>query len=233
MVRRVFNRAVESGLIVFNPAAKIKVKIPETKQLALSSKEIEILLREAKLQRHRFYEVWALALLTGMRSGELYALKWTDVEFENGLIHVTKSWNSKNGIGPTKSSKNRIVPLSKAALTFLRELKLKAGSLDHVLPRLQEWTKGSQATVLKNFCRSLCITAVKFHDLRATYITQLLMNGVPVSKVMAIVGHAELKTTQGYLRMTGKDLMGATECLGIELPKESNATVLSFSRTTT
>lgn len=46
----------------------------------------------------------------------------------------------------------------------------------------------------------------------------MLNNGVPLSKVMAIVGHSFLKTTQGYLRLSGKDVEGATESLNIAVP---------------
>lgn len=49
----------------------------------------------------------------------------------------------------------------------------------------------------------------------------MLNNGVPLSKVMAIVGHSSLKTTQGYLRLCGKDIEGATEELGVSLPEIS------------
>ncbi len=47
----------------------------------------------------------------------------------------------------------------------------------------------------------------------------MLNNVVPLSKVMAIVGHSSLKTTQGYLRLSGKDIEGATEDLKIEVPQ--------------
>lgn len=76
-----------------------------------------------------------------------------------------------------------------------------------------------QAKVLKSFCEEIGITQVKFHDLRATFITQMLNNGVPLSKVMAIVGHSSLRTTQGYLRLSGKDIEGATEGLNILVPQ--------------
>lgn len=81
-----------------------------------------------------------------------------------------------------------------------------------------EWAQGDQAKILKNFCEEIGITPIKFHDLRATFITQMLNNGVPLSKVMAIVGHSSLKTTQGYLRLSGKDVEGATEELNIAVP---------------
>jgi hypothetical protein len=47
----------------------------------------------------------------------------------------------------------------------------------------------------------------------------MLNNGVPLSKVMTIVGHSSLKTTQGYLRLSGKDIEGATEGLNIQVPQ--------------
>ena len=138
---------------------------------------------------------------------------------DNGYISVTKSWSSKNGLGPTKSSLNRIVPISEMLKLHLKEMKLRGVKNDQdVLPKLKEWTDGEQAKILREFCRSIEITEVKFHDLRATFITQLLLKGVPVAKVMAIVGHSQLKTTMEYLRLVGADVMGVTESLDIEIP---------------
>ncbi len=116
--------AVEDGVLTTNPALRVKVRVPQVKQAVLSASEIEILLREAKVVRHRFYEVWALAILTGMRSGELFALTWQNVDFDGGKILVSQSWSSKNGIGPTKTAKNRIVPMSLELRKFLKELSL-------------------------------------------------------------------------------------------------------------
>ena len=63
---------------------------------------------------------------------------------------------------------------------------------------------------------------IKFHDLRATFITQMLIRGVAIAKVMKIVGHANIKTTMRYLRLVAQDTQGATESLGITLPKDFN-----------
>lgn len=69
------------------------------------------------------------------------------------------------------------------------------------------------------------------HDLRATFITNLLYNGFSLAKVMSIVWHSQIKTTNGCLRRSGIDLQGATEALGIKIPMESDgATVLQFKR---
>lgn len=222
IIKRVFSMAVEDRVLTHNPASGIKVKIADANQKVLNRKEIEILLKDGKSVQHRFYPHWCLAILTGMRSGELQALRWTDVDFVNGFISINKSWTRFNGEGPTKTAKNRICPLSKECRVFLQELKIQTGNSEHVLPRLWEWAHGCQGKIIKDFCTGIGITPITFHDLRATFITQMLNNGVALSKVMAIVGHSSLKTTQGYLRLSGKDVEGATEELGVVIPKTTN-----------
>jgi integrase len=87
-----------------------------------------------------------------------------------------------------------------------------------VLPRLPEWDRGEQAKVLRDFCKSINITLIRFHDLRATFITNLLSQGAPLAQVMAIVGHSQIDTTNEYLRKAGVDLKGATDRLGYDVP---------------
>lgn len=232
-VRRVFGAAVENGVIAKNPTLSIKIKVPEIKQSVLNATEAQKLLLEAKLLEHRFYPIWATALFTGMRSGELFALKWNDIDLENKRIYVTKAWSNKSGFGPTKSQRNRVIPVSDELMGLLVELKLKKGTKepeeDFVLPHLQEWIDGSQADVLRKFCKAIGITSVKFHDLRATFITQLLLKGVPLAQVMSIVGHTQLHTTNRYLRVAGADLEGANNKLSYSLPKEVLANVIAFN----
>ena len=103
MVKRIFQMAVEEGILDRNPCVGVNVRVSEVVQSVLTSTEVEFFLNEAAKANHRFYPVWVLALMTGMRSGELFALKWTDIEFENRTISVSKAWNSKCGITSTKS----------------------------------------------------------------------------------------------------------------------------------
>ena len=118
-------------------------------------------------------------------------------------------------------------------MRLLGELKLNlasrpVGDAEFVLPHLVEWSKGSQAAILRDFCRQVKITSVKFHDLRATFITQLLLKKVSLAQVMSIVGHTELKTTNAYLRVVGSDLDGATDQLSYSLPEQKLGEVINF-----
>jgi len=232
MVRRIFEMAVEEGIIDRNPTAGIQVNVPEVEQKVLTNSEVAIFLREAKVLNHRFYPVWALALMTGMRSGELFALKWTDLDLEARTISVSKQWTNKNGICPTKTQRSRVVPISEELAKFLNDLRLRRGAeCEHVLPRLYEWEQGEQARITREFCAAIGVTEVKFHDLRATFITNLLARGESLARVMAVVGHSQLKTTNGYLRKAGVEVRGATDKLGYSLPNEGAETkVLSVVR---
>lgn len=225
IIKRIFQVAVDYGHIDRNPCQGMTVKVPESEKKVLSNQEAAVLLREAKLTNHRFYPVWVMALFTGMRSGELYALRWIDIDLENRFIQVSRSWSSKNGFTSTKNQKTRMVPVSDGLLSFLKELKILRGREEFVLPHLPEWTRGDGADVTRSFCKSIGITPVKFHDLRATFITNLLSRGESLARVMAIVGHADIDTTNVYLRLAGVELKGGTDKLGYEIPKETNATI--------
>jgi integrase len=185
-------------------------KFPEILNLT----EIRTFLFEARKQQHEWYPIWAMALLTGMRSGELYALEWNDVDFENKLIRVTKSFNKRlNVIKSTKAGYWRNVPISEELNRLLVELKKITSLTNHVLPRMTCWDRGEQSKPLRSFLTSIGIPSVKFHTLRACFATQLLADGVEMTKVMKIGGWKDIKTMQIYLRLAGVDEKGATDGL--------------------
>lgn len=226
-IKRIFQLAMEEGLLDRNPAVGITVNVPEVEQDVLTNEEVKTFLQASKDTQHRFFPIWVMALGTGMRSGELFALNWSDLDLEAKLISVTKQWTNKDGFGPTKSRRSRVVPISDELTLFLKELKLKTET-ENVLPRLREWENGEQAQVTREFCESIGVTSVKFHDLRATFITNLLARGVPLAVVMSIVGHSQLKTTNGYLRKAGVEVKGWTNKLGYGVPGDQSGTLLSL-----
>jgi len=185
----------------------------------LNLEEIRILLREAYTQNNLWYPIWAMALYTGMRSGELYALEWTSVDFENRMIYVHRNWTNKAGFHSTKGGYWRAVPISDELLPFLRELKLKSREKQFVLPRFHSWEDGRQAEILRVFCVGIGVPSIKFHTLRACFATQLIKNGVAPGKVMKMCGWKDLKTMQRYIRLAGIEVKGATDGLKL-LPEE-------------
>ncbi len=239
-LRKLFELAIEEGIINRNPAKGIRVKVPAKEQRVFSSSDAEKLLHEAKQCGHQLYHLWAFALLTGMRNGEIYAVRHSDIDFESGLVHVNKQFTSKDGIHEVKGNQNRVIPISQDLRTLITEMMNEGGHKEKLwkwddpekknekvpvvwdnllLPRIRCWKHGMQSTVLKEFCQVVNMAPVKFHDLRATFITNMLSMGVPLTVVMKIVGHSQMSTTDEYNRLAGVEIKGYTEKLGYALPK--------------
>lgn len=227
-VRDVFKRQIQLGNLTVNPCGDISYRKSAEKELiAMSRPEITLLLKEAHRQNHLWYPIWRVVYELGLRSGEGLALRWTDVDFVTNRISINKSYCSKSKkIGPTKNRKTRTLVMNQLLVAFLKELKLATGNSEFVLPQLTEWKRGEAAETLRAFQRYLKIRETNFHSLRASFITHLLLHGVPVTKVQQMVGHADLKTTQRYVRLVAADLDGATDSLAITITDMGSAEVL-------
>lgn len=182
----------------------------------LSLEEIKKFLHAAKLLDHVWYPIWSFAILTGMRSGELHALTWDQIDLEKGTILVDRSYDSNSGeVGSTKGRYWRTVPINSSLKDLIIELKSKRTDFkqNHILPRLKEWDNGDQAVSLQTFLKSIKMKPVKFHTLRACFATQMLTNGVSAPIVMKIGGWKKSSTMDIYLRLAGVETRGATDCL--------------------
>lgn len=222
-VNMIFNFGIEEGMIAGNlqsPVHGIKLNLKSEKVPdILTLEEIKKFLYEAKRLEHPWYPIWAFALLTGMRNGELFALEWSDIDLENNLIRVSKSYNNRlNIIKSTKAGYWRNIPISPELKNLLLILKPNSSSL-YVLPRFTNWERGEQARDLRAFLKGIGLPSIKFHALRACFATQLLAKGTPPAIVMKICGWRDLKTMEFYIRVAGVDEKGATDCLKI-LPSE-------------
>jgi integrase len=220
ILTNIFRYGMESNLIKGMhslPTAGIQFKRPdEVKQEILTLSEIRKLLATSKQMDYRWYPIWAFALLTGMRNGELFALTWDDIDLENKIMVVSKSYNKRTRkTKSTKSGYRRHIPVSSELEILLRELKLKSGGSPFVLPRIRDWGKGYQAQQLRMFCQSLGLPSIKFHTLRACFATQLLRQGIPAVQIQKICGWKDLETMQRYIRMAGIEVTGVTEGLKI------------------
>jgi integrase len=211
----------------FKSTRKEEEKMPEILNLA----QIRTLLDFAERVKHPWYPHWALALFTGMRSGELYALEWDQVDFENKILYVHRNWTSRCGYGATKGRYWRAVPIeSTQVLQLLKELKIKSGDGKFVLHHFQSWTDGSQAEILREFCVGSGIPSVRFHTLRACFATQLIRDSVAPAVVMKICGWKDLKTMQRYIRLAGIEVKGATQGLKLLPEREVMGRVVELFR---
>ena len=225
-IRGVFNYALESGYIDRNPSPKMNFKLGDKIKAVLTEDQAKQLLFKAREIKWEWYYHYALALYTGMRNGELYALTWDKVDLDNRLILVNCSWNSKDGLKSTKSGDDRRVEIAPPLVPILLELKAQWSGSDHVLPRSNKWDKGEQARELRMFLQGIGMQPIRFHDLRATWATMLLSKGVEPIKVMKMGGWKDIGTMMIYARKSGVDIKGATDCLNLH---SEGARVLKLS----
>jgi len=172
-----------------------------------------------------------------MRNGEIYALRVSDVDMSAGIIHIKRQFTSRDGLHETKTSLSRVVPIADELKPLLKWLMAKGSHRETLwkwkneakkekvsfvwdnllLPRVREWRAGMQSEILRDFCRGSLLPEVKFHDLRATFITNMLSKGVALNVVMSIVGHRKITTTDVYNRLAGVGVKGSTNELGYGL----------------
>lgn len=213
----IFNWGIENKFIRNvnqSPVYGLKIVLKEERRPEiLKAEEIRKLLFEARQTNSKWFPIWALALLTGMRNGELYALKWSDVDFERDLITVQRSFCKRtNEFKSTKAGYWRMVPISSELKSLLLTFRISFNA-EFVLPRIIEWRRGEQAKCLKEFCKKLSLPMVKFHTLRACFATQLISTGIEPIKVMKVCGWRDLMTMARYIRLAGVDEKGITDNL--------------------
>ena len=198
ILRGALDAAVRSKKIASNPCRLVTPPRAVKKELAyLTLEQAQQLLETAR--NHRLECLLTLAIVTGMRQGELLALRWTDIDVTKATVRVIRSLSYRNPDGTgyehkeeepkTKSSK-RTIPLPDFALEALQkhrvqqlEMRLKAPEWEDkglVFPN----DKGGYLWVdplrrqLKKLLREAGLPAIRFHDLRHSAATILLAMGV-------------------------------------------------------
>jgi integrase len=209
-IRGCLEYGVEKDYIKRNPVPRIKFKLNKKVKTVLTKSEVKTLLLAAKQFGCTWYPIWAAALYTGLRNGELYALTWDKVNFEQRCILVNVSWHRTFGFKSTKSGNDRFIEIAPELLSILRELKLQNINSNYVLPRLDAWDRGEQARELRWFLEANNLPRIRFHDLRATWCTLMLQHGVESVKLMKMGGWETLATMERYIRQAGVDIKGIT-----------------------
>lgn len=226
-IRQVFDIAIDNRKASFNPTKNIKFhgeknqKNKANKLEAMTKKEVAAVLHYMEDIEHDWRDIFAVTYLLGLRSSEAVALEFNDIDWNTNQIVISKSWcRKKKGMVPPKNGTSRRIPINKELKAILKRLVLENGREGFILPRIKSWINGGATKILKSIQTELDIKHTNYHSLRASFITHLLLDGMSVVKVQVLVGHAELSTTQRYIRLSGSDLNGVTDSLSI-MPKSS------------
>lgn len=203
ILQGVLQRAVEWGYIPTNPAQGVKrPKLVQRRGRALTHEQIEALC--AELGHPRSAAIVRLLAYTGLRPGELRALRWTD--FSPQLIRVEHAI-SGDTLGPTKTYKNRSVDLAPEARMVLLEWFVAQGQpapQSFVFPgRLTDfWTDRGwntwQQEVFAPAAEHAGLKGIVPYDLRHTRASRLIADGASVIEVARQFGHSPTVTLETY-----------------------------------
>jgi integrase len=214
-LKHILNKGVEWGMLEHNPFTKgsrLILKENNHRLRFLTDAEVEALLKACPPHLKTIVEV---ALLTGMRRGELLGLKWDQIR--NGFIYLTE----------TKSGKARQIPVSDRLAQVFKELRQKNQlKSPHVfcdsLGRRFYEVKRSFASA----CRRAGLEDFRFHDLRHTFASHLVMKGIGLKAVQELLGHADLKMTMRYAHLSQahlKEAVAVLDNLGVDTKLTPNS----------
>jgi integrase len=201
------NDAVKMGILASNPAKLVKKPKASRKEIhPLDAEQVRSFL--AATEMDRLHAMYVLALDTGMRQGELFGLLWDAVDFETGTVSVLRSLEERRGIHRLKDTKTvssrrriRVSPATMAALNQHRREQLAKGLYREDGPLFCDtgggWLRKCN-TCRDSFRKCLKragLPKTRFHDLRHTAATLMILGGINVKAVSVTLGHSDIRTT--------------------------------------
>lgn len=202
-LKRMFNLCVDWGFMPASPAARVRLFREDRRRVRYLSEEEETGLLDACTPQLR--RVVLFALHTGMRRGEILGLRWQDVDFKGKVAVITAE--------RTKGKRNRFIPLNTVAMEVLRELP-------HSLDRSELVFRNSKGKAWERLRKHWEMAVAdagledfRFHDLRHTYASRLVMSGVDLAVVRDLLGHRDFATTLRYAHLAPSRLQEAVQLL--------------------
>jgi len=210
-LRNFYRFLVKKGYFYTNPFYKVK-GLKTGKSLPkdiLSVEDIGILLNNFAVISDNdlmLKSVIELQYGSGLRINEVYTLKISDINYEQGLINVTDH----------KNDRLRIAPATENSLSALKEyIKKSRDKLTAETDRLNNYIYPQKKTTtlrcllnrkLKRECKRLGIKQITSHSFRHSSATHLLRNGSGIREVQSFLGHSNIKNTEIYTRVVKEDL---------------------------
>ncbi len=220
MIGSAYNLAIEQHLVTKNPTQGCALPKVEHKEMkTLTADQLSAFFQEAR--DSGVYELYYLDLATGLRRGELLGLKWTDVDLVRGVLKIQRAISRQNGkvVEAPLKTKNayRTLPLSADAIDVLMQQRRKTGNSEWVFPSPTggPMSPDSVLHMLQRVLKRAGLPRIRFHDLRHTFATMALQNGVDVKTVSSMLGHYSAGfTLDTYAHVTTDAQLKAAQTMG-------------------
>jgi integrase len=216
VLRRMFGVAEEWGLMARSPRVRW-LKLPDPEFDFLTFEESHQLVAAAEGEWRTMVMV---ATRSGLRQGELLALRWKDVDLGARKIVVRRSvWEGI--VGTTKGGRAREVELSPDTVAALKAQRHLRGELVFCNADGTMLTKNQCRRPLYDACGRAGIRKIGWHILRHTFASHLVMRGVPIKVVQELLGHRDIKTTMRYAHLAPESRREAVALLDIDAAHEA------------
>ena len=220
MIGSAYNLAMEQKLVTRNPTQGCALPKVEHKEMkTLTADQLSAFFQEAR--DSGVYELYYLDLATGLRRGELLGLKWADVDLDRGVLKIQRAISRQNGkvVETPLKTKNayRTLPLSADAIDVLMQQRRKTGNSEWVFPSPSggPMSPDSVLHMLQRVLKRAGLPRIRFHDLRHTFATMALQNGVDVKTVSSMLGHYSAGFTLDiYAHVTTDAQLKAAQTMG-------------------
>ena len=212
VLHKLLSVAEEWELVPFVPKVKW-LKAPKPEFDFLDFEEAERLVAAAG----EWETMIVVALKTGLRQGELLALRWEDVDLVRGRLLVRQSF-VRGRFGTPKNGKPREVPLSKDTVQLLKSYRHLKGELVFCEAGGEVLTKNMCRRPLYSACKRAGLRLLGWHVLRHTFASHLVMRGVPIKAVQELLGHATIEMTMRYAHLAPAARQQAVDALDEPAP---------------
>lgn len=226
VLNQIFTHAILEGDIEMNPCTSIQTpkNLKKTKRSAATPREEQLVIDNRELWMFPY-----IALMTGMRKGEILALQWKDIDFENDLIYVTKSVAHKGDrpfiTKPKTEAGERIVPLLDDLKAFLLEQPNRIPD-DYIISDTGDTplTNRRYLTLSKHYKEQTGVECTA-HQLRHSFATNAFENDVDPKSLQMIIGHRQISTTLDiYTDFREKSVKNVAKILNETSKKNSKKT---------
>ena len=197
-LRAIYRRAIDRDQLALNPTLKLRLPAVRGKRDRVARADEAVALLAVLPPDDRV--LWATALYGGLRRGELQALEWTDINLDNNLIHVNRSWDHKAGAIPPKSrAGKRRVPITNALRQHLLTHRLRQGHGQQGYVFANKNGRPFDPGVILARARKTWQTAnlepITLHECRHTYAAFMIAAGVNVKALSTYMGHTSITVT--------------------------------------
>jgi integrase len=194
-----------------NPLERVRAPRPRAHEVVpIDPDHVRMLLEAARGSR---LEVpVALAAVTGLRRGELLALRWRNVDLDRGSLFVAEALEQTKMHGvrfkaPKSKSSRRTIPLAPETVDMLRTYKSRQDDerrqarwyVDNDLVFCnvdgEPWPPDSFTSLFGKLARGIGLKGFRFHDLRHSFASLTLADGRPIKEVQTLMGHSTANTT--------------------------------------